>query len=204
MKKYKILVVEDDAIIADDIQNFLSEIGHQPLGPAYNKTMAEQLCKSHEIELALLDIHLDGSEDGIDLALWIRQNYTIPIIFLTAFSDSMTLEKVKEVHPEHYLVKPFNEPQLLVAIEIAMNNFYHPNVNHSNANKINLLNQKLHDAFTDREVEVLALLLEGLSNQEIAKRMFVSVNTIKTHLKNIFVKTNAKSRTHLIRKLDEY
>lgn len=203
MKKYNILVVEDDAIVADDIVNFLSDLNHHPIGPAFEVESAKLLCTENKIHLALLDIHLETREDGIELALWLRMNHPVPIIFLTAFSDPLTLEKVKKVHPEHYLVKPFNEAQLKAAIEIAMNNFYHPNFEYKIKNKIHLLNQKLPDSFTEREIEVLSLILEGLSNQEIAKRMFVSVNTIKTHLKNIFSKTNATSRMNLFRLLDD-
>ena len=201
MEHLKILVVEDDAIVAEDIASCLIDLGYTPIGPAFDIESAKDLALENTFHLALLDIHLDDREDGIHLAKWIKEKFPVPIIFLTAFSDSITLSKVKEIHPEHYLVKPFNDAQLKAAIEITVNNFYHPNPSQEKLTKIFKLNQKLNEPLTEREMEVLSLLDEGLSNQQIAEKLFVSENTVKTHLKNIFLKTASSSRTDLIKKL---
>lgn len=201
MEQLNILVVEDDAIVAEDIANCLIDLGHMPVGPAYDIEVAKDLALENTFQLALLDIHLEGREDGIVLASWIKEKFHLPIIFLTASSDSFTLSKVKEIHPEHYLVKPFNQAQLKAAIEITANNFYNPNPIQEKHTKIFKLNQKLSDPLTEREIEVLFLLDEGYSNQQISEKLFISENTVKTHLKNIFVKTASSSRTDLINKL---
>jgi len=202
MEKFTILVVEDDPIVAEDISNCLTEMGHHPVGPAFDMETAKALTLNNNIQLALLDIHLEKRDDGINLAIWIKEKHPIPIIFLTAFSDGITLSKVKEIHPDHYLVKPFNEAQLKAAIEITTNNFYYPNKLQDQLTKIFKLNQKLNEPLTDREIDVLVLVDEGLSNQQISEKLFVSENTVKTHLKNIFIKTAASSRTDLINKLN--
>src|SRR5690606_6812629 len=120
--------------------------------------------------------HLEGREDGIVLAAWIKEKFHLPVIFLTAFSDSFTLSKVKEVHPEHYLVKPFNQAQLKAAIEITANNFYNPNPLQEKHTKILRLNQKLSDSLTEREIDVLQMVDEGFSNQQISEKLFISEN----------------------------
>jgi two-component system, response regulator PdtaR len=203
MEQIKILVVEDDAIVAEDIANCLAELGHLPIGPAYDIETAKELANENPFQLALLDIHLEGREDGIILAAWIKEKFHLPIIFLTASSDSLTLSKVKEVHPEHYLVKPFNQAQLKAAIEITANNFYNPDPFQEKHAKIFKLNQKLNDPLTEREKDVLLMVDEGFSNQQISEKLFISENTVKTHLKNIFVKTASSSRTDLIYKLHQ-
>jgi len=203
MEQLKILVVEDDAIVAEDIANCLLELGHTPIGPAYDIEAARALAFENTFQLALLDIQLEGREDGIILANWIKEKFHLPIIFLTASSDNFTLSKVKEVHPEHYLVKPFNQAQLKAAIEITANNFYNPNPLQEKQGKIFKLNQKLSDPLTEREIDVLLMVDEGFSNQQISEKLFISENTVKTHLKNIFVKTASSSRTDLIYKLHQ-
>lgn len=202
MEQLKILVVEDDAIVAEDIANCLVELGHLPIGPAYDIESAKNLALENTFQLALLDIQLEGREDGITLATWIKEKFHLPIIFLTASSDSFTLSKVKEIYPEHYLVKPFNNAQLKAAIEITANNFYNPNPLQEKHSRIFKLNQRLNDPLTEREIDVLLMVDEGFSNQQISEKLFISGNTVKTHLKNIFIKTASSSRTDLINKLN--
>ncbi len=74
-------------------------------------------------DLVLLDIQLDGDKDGVELAEYIRKNYDMPIIFLTANSDAATVERVKKVAPDSFLTKPFNRNGLVLSIEIALTNF---------------------------------------------------------------------------------
>jgi DNA-binding LytR/AlgR family response regulator len=74
-------------------------------------------------DLVLLDIEIDGEKSGIDVGLKINEDYKLPFIFLTAFSDNATIEKAKKANPYAYLVKPFNEGDLFTAIEIAFNQY---------------------------------------------------------------------------------
>jgi DNA-binding response OmpR family regulator len=72
--------------------------------------------------MLLLDINLNDTKDGIDLAEKINELFQLPFIFLTANSDSATIERAKKVKPNAYLVKPFNKDELYAAIEIVFNN----------------------------------------------------------------------------------
>lgn len=204
MMNLKILVVEDDPIVAHDIVDCLKELGHCPVGPAYDLNAAKELMLGNTVQVALLDLHLEGCDDGVLLSSWIKKEFFIPVIFLTAYSDDITLSKVKGVYPEHYLVKPFNRAQLKAALEITANNFYNTDPRHETSAKTLHFNQRIDNALTKREMDVLLLVCQGLSNQQIAQKLFVSENTIKTHLKHIFTKTDASSRVDLIGKLNQF
>ena len=123
MAKVKILVVEDEIVIADDICDTLEDLGYEVLEPAINYTEALELLTSETPDLAILDIQLAGNKDGIDLASKINEEYNIPFIFLTSNADAKTVERAKKVNPPAYLVKPFNKADLYTSIEIALFNF---------------------------------------------------------------------------------
>ncbi|MBI9059943.1 MAG: response regulator [Labilibaculum sp.] len=123
MSKVKILVVEDEIIIADNICNILENLGYEVLEPAINYTEAIETIENEKPDLAILDIQLAGKKDGVDLAWTIKEDYDIPFIFLTSNADPATIEKAKKADPPAYLVKPFNKDDLYTSIEIALYNF---------------------------------------------------------------------------------
>lgn len=123
MGKIKILVVEDELIIADNICDILEALGYEVLEPAVSYTEALERLETEQPDLALLDIQLAGRRDGIDLAWKIRDHYDIPFIFLTSNADAGTIERAKKVSPPAYLLKPFNKNDLYTSIEIALYNY---------------------------------------------------------------------------------
>ncbi|MCD2258837.1 response regulator [Psychroserpens luteolus] len=123
-KKAKIIIVEDDKRIAQDISNRLGNSNYQILGIAGTAQNALELISQHpDVDILLLDIVLEGELDGIQLAGIINETYNIPFIFLTAYSDSSIVEKASKTKPYAYILKPFNERQVSIAIELALNNF---------------------------------------------------------------------------------
>ncbi|MCG1034876.1 LytR/AlgR family response regulator transcription factor [Polaribacter sargassicola] len=123
MSKVKVLVVEDEIIIADGICDTLEELGYQALEPAINYTEAIEIIIDEEPDIAILDVQLSGKKTGIDVARRIREDFHFPFIFLTSNSDSLTLNEAKEVRPQAFLVKPFSKEELYTSIEIALHNF---------------------------------------------------------------------------------
>ncbi len=123
MCKVKILVVEDEIIIADDICEMLSGLGYQTPEPVINYSEALIAIEKYNPDIAILDIQLAGSKNGIDLAWKIKEDYDFPFIFLTSYSDSATVEKAKKATPSAYLVKPFNKDDLYTSIEMALYNY---------------------------------------------------------------------------------
>lgn len=115
-----ILVVEDDALIADDLQRTLVGLGYDvPCTAATGREAIEAAARLRP-KLVLLDIKLQGSMDGIEVAAVIRRDYDIPIIYLTSHSDPATLARAIETSPLGYLVKPFKDMELRTAIEVAL------------------------------------------------------------------------------------
>jgi DNA-binding LytR/AlgR family response regulator len=123
METLKIGIVEDELLIAESIKVTLRQIGYRPTEAARNYADALKMIDHESPDLLLIDIALDGKQDGIDLAAVVNEKYSIPFIFLTANSDHATVNRAKEVKPYAYLVKPFDENGLYSSIEIAFNNY---------------------------------------------------------------------------------
>lgn len=116
----KILLVEDEGIIAADMENMLEKMGYEVLETAMDYEEAIEQLKEETPDLILLDVNLGGRKDGIDLAGIINEQYQIPFIFTTSYTDGPTIERAKKVKPIGYLVKPFKQEQLYTTIEMAM------------------------------------------------------------------------------------
>lgn len=116
-----IQIVEDDGLIALSIIETLENAGYRVVEPAYSGEMVlNALEKSPIPDLILMDIGLAGSLDGIETARRIRQNYDIPIIFLTAYTNITKIEKAKSVSSCGHINKPYTEKDLLAAVENAL------------------------------------------------------------------------------------
>jgi len=119
----RILIVEDNVIIADDMQSMLEEIGYEIVDNVIVYEQAVEVLKTKEVDLVLIDIILASDKTGIDLGKHIRDKYNIPFIFVTSNSDRATVENAKMVKPNGYLVKPFEQQDLYTSIEIALSSF---------------------------------------------------------------------------------
>lgn len=122
-KAINILIVEDNVLIADDMQMILEDMGYCVVDNVTSYEKAVIALEEHTVDLALLDIQLATEKSGIDIGKHIRQKYDIPFVFVTSNSDKETLNQAKEVKPNGYLVKPFEEKDLYTTIEITMSNF---------------------------------------------------------------------------------
>jgi AmiR/NasT family two-component response regulator len=122
MAKPRILLAEDEYIVAKDIENSLKNLGYCVAGIVHSGE--EVIRKAEEIspDLILMDILLKGHLNGIEAAGQIRQKSQVPIIYLTAYSDQSTINKAKQTHPAGYILKPFEERELHTAIEFALHN----------------------------------------------------------------------------------
>jgi PAS domain S-box-containing protein len=116
----RILVVEDEGIVAKDIAQRLRSLGYEVTGLVSSAEKAYEAVALSMPDLILMDIHLKGSVDGISAAEKLQNTYDIPVIFLTAFADVPTLERAKMAEPFGYILKPFEERSLHVHIEMAL------------------------------------------------------------------------------------
>ena len=115
-----VLVVEDETIIALAIRSTLEGLGYQV--PAIAVSGDEAIHKAIECrpDLVLMDIHLRGDMDGIDAIQEIRRRIDVPVIYLTAYADPATVERARKTEPYGYLLKPFEQRELHIVIEMAL------------------------------------------------------------------------------------
>ena len=199
--KLKILIVEDEPVIAENISIYLDNNDFEVSAIAYDSDEAFLQLKNNTPDAVILDINLESDKDGIDVAAYINKEIQIPFLFLTSYSDKNTLDKAKQVKPSGYIVKPFNEKTLLASLEIAISNFASEKNSAQPGLNIEKINRHLLSPLTDREFEVAHLAYNGITNSQIAEQTFISLNTIKTHLKSIYLKTDANTRYGLIVRL---
>lgn len=199
MTNVRVLIVEDEPLIAEDISDFLEEIEYTCAGIAYDSDTALDMLVNRHPDIVLLDITLDGSLTGIDIAQIINKNHHLPFVYLTSHSDKATLDNAKQTLPYGYIVKPFNERDLVSTLEMAL--YRHARENKNSLKDLTVINEKINNPLTSKEYVCLQHLTEGLTNKQMAEKQFVSVNTIKTHLKNLFMKIEVKNRTSAIQKV---
>jgi PAS domain S-box-containing protein len=116
----KILIVEDERIIALDIKRILSHLKYEVVGIASSGNQALEMVKHYQPNLILMDIKLEGDMDGIETAQIIREKYNLPVIYLTSYTDESTLQSAKYTEPFGYILKPFEERELYATIEMAL------------------------------------------------------------------------------------
>lgn len=183
--KIKALIVEDEVIIAEDIKQTLISLDYEVVGIATKYTRALAFLENETIDVVLVDIMLGGSKNGIDLAHEIKDRFKIPFIFLTSHADAATVKKAKETQPNAYLLKPFSKDDLFTTLEIAL-------VKDEDKGIAPI------SGLSDREMDVFKALSAGHTDQEIADQLFISLNTAKTHLKNIYKKLQVRNRLEAV------
>ncbi|MDC6385641.1 response regulator [Muricauda sp. SK9] len=185
----RILIVEDNVIIADDMQSMLEEIGYEIVDNVIVYEQAVEVLKNNHVDLVLIDIILASDKTGIDLGKHIRESYNIPFIFVTSNSDRATVENAKTVKPDGYLVKPFEQQDLYTSIEIALSNF--------NYNKKDL-NRDLDDvgeSFTSNSVLKDSIFVK---KQHLYYRIqFSDIQFIKAD--NVYLEVNTADKKFLVR-----
>ncbi|HOZ52990.1 MAG TPA: response regulator transcription factor [Chitinophagaceae bacterium] len=201
MTEIKILIVEDEPIIAEDILSALEKNEFQVSAIAYDMQDAMYELEHNTPDLALLDINLNGDQEGIMIANKISKEYHLPFVFLTSYSDKGTLEKAKHTEPSGYIVKPFSEASLYSTIEIALYNFAQKNKKKFPDLSLLKINKSLSDPLSEREFELIQLIYEGCTNQQIADQLFISLNTVKKHINHMYLKLDSHSRSSTIARL---
>lgn len=118
----KILIVEDEGIVAFNLQQRLQHMGYTVAGVAESGSESLLLVESERPDLVLMDIHIKGEMDGIDVAgaLSHSPHGAVPVIYLTAYSEDATLERARLTRPYGYLIKPFSERELHATIQMAL------------------------------------------------------------------------------------
>ena len=205
MPNHKIMIVEDEEIVAADIQTSIEKMGYAVCAMASSGLEAIQKAGLTQPDLALMDIVLKGSMDGIEAAAQIKKLYKIPVVYLTAFGDDGILQRAKISAPYGYIIKPFRDRDLQIAIEISIYR-----------KQAEMALQEAHDLLEQRVEERTKQLNESLSQAEEltvraeaasrAKSLFIGnmSHELRTPLSGVLGMTEALLNTPLADKQRDY
>lgn len=192
--KTRVLIVENEVLIAEDLCDMLRTLNYEVFEPAFDYYSAIEALRSKEVDIVILDIQLGGKKTGLDVADYIRKNLKIPFIYLSSHADQKTLELAKSTMPYAYLVKPFDSADVLTALEIALNN----HSRYSGKKDIDSKNET--SELTPMEKVILRMVAENKTTKEIADALSISISTVKNHRHNVCVKLKLPSGTHSLLK----
>lgn len=173
--KKRILIVEDEMILAKNLEDILKDLGYEVVGIADNSMKAIMQFFLHAPDLILMDIHLKGQEDGIKTAEKILQQKLVPIIFITANQDTATFNRAKANGAYGYVLKPFQERELQIVIDIAFSQF-------EDKVKILKLENVLNDVERLNAIETFASGFIHAVNSALTK-IYIGFDTIKNEEK---------------------
>jgi DNA-binding NarL/FixJ family response regulator len=189
IEKPTVLIVEDELITAASIEELLLEEEYIVIGVVKDAVTAMRLCSQAIAPPAVVicDINIKGTIQGVELAGQLKDLYHCEIIFLTAYADTKTLQAAFTTEPVMYVVKPYTDVQLLVALQMAFYKIY---------NKHNYANTGIE--LTEREKEIALLVAKGMTSKQVANKLAISFETVKTHRRRMLQKNNINSFPHLI------
>ena len=130
-KNFEVLIVEDEIILAMSMETKLEKLGFNVSGIATTYDNAILHTNNHSIDLAIVDINLNSTKSGIDVANYMWKNFNIPIIFLTSYSNDKVLNNAMNAEPYAYLIKPCRDEELKVTINTTIHKhlFFYKNKN---------------------------------------------------------------------------
>jgi DNA-binding NarL/FixJ family response regulator len=193
MQISKIIIIEDEFFVASHLRQFISELGYQVVGIYHS---GEDFFKETDwqFDAAILDIFLAEELTGIDVAKEMKVKGK-PFIFLTANQDSLTLKSAAKLSPSAYISKPFQTNDIDAALTIL--SFKNENKNDNPFFIFLNENPYSNERLTLREIEILKVLMDGLSNQQIEDKLFISLSTVKSHARKIYQKFGVTNRIEL-------
>lgn len=202
MESIKVVIADDHDLVLDGLQLRLRDMDDmQVVGTASDGDSLLRLLQEVEADVVVLDLHMAGT-DGFDALREIRQRkLPVRVLVLTALVDGLALQKALELGADGIAMKTDPPRQTIEAIrQVAKGSVVYPQAVHNwLLRRAQRSSSSDPQALTTREEEVLALIAEGLTNQEIAQRLYVSENTVKYHVQNIYGKLNVSNRTEAAR-----
>ncbi len=189
MDDIRVLILDDEMVIARDLQRILKKTGLSQIKIANSADEALTKAKGFLPHILLSDINLEDKKiDGIEVSRKIQNFLNVHIIYVTAHSGKEFLDRAKESRPDNYIIKPFDEEQIKIAVELVLNN---PSIR-----KSGILKPSEIVELTTSEKKVIRLISENYTSKEIAERLFISPKTVENHRSNITRKLGLESRNN--------
>lgn len=181
-----ILLIEDERLVAENIATILREAGYARVAIASKRQEAIDFFSKNETSLIISDVNLFGQHEGPGIVKELLEIVRVPVIYLTAYSEQQTLEDALATAPAAYVLKPFTERQLLVAVKMALRE------------NTSLTSPENVQKPSGREMEIIQCLAEGFNSKKIANKLFISEHTVRTHRRNMLKKLDIGSSSELI------
>jgi len=215
MSKAKVLIVEDNPITAADLKSALKRLDFDVTNTVSSYNDALISIAQNQPDIIMMDIDLGKSRNGIELAIEIKLQYNIPVLYLTSYSDDDTMEKAFATDPVGYLVKPFKREELKTTIMLALykiNKLEYENIN-QNHNYIgfgyyfDLKNTKLyykskHIKLGFKERQLLAILTEAngtvVSSEKLEHRLWADNTPSNSSLRTLVYRLKSKLGCNII------
>jgi Response regulator containing a CheY-like receiver domain and an HTH DNA-binding domain len=192
---FRVLVVDDQTISRQLFESFIASSERYELAASVSTARyADSYCATGKVDLVLMDVVMNDGSNGLDTAQRIKKSYPeIKVIVVTSMPDSLFLTRARRIGVDSFWYK---EAQAVPMLEIMDRTMAGERVfpDHPPITQLGLAGS---DEFTERELEVLRLLSEGLTDREIAGKLFLSVTTVRFHINNLLGKTGLSSRTEL-------
>ena len=189
------LIVDDHEVVREGLRLSLSRASHiRVVGEASDGETAVALAERRRPDVVVMDIRMPGM-DGLDATRLLRERAPdVPVILFTAYSDRPLLSRGLESGAKGYVLKEASHETLLKAIEkVASGETYV-----DPALMPSFLGKEQTDMLTAREREILQLLADGMSNADVAQKLFISQETVKSHVRHILTKLEADTRTQAV------
>jgi DNA-binding NarL/FixJ family response regulator len=174
----RVLIIDDEIIIGRTIEQAISENFECETLLALSFNEAKSTAAEFLPHLILCDINLNETRTGIDLINQLQQNFHFETIFITAHSSKNIIEKAVLTAPSNYILKPFDEKQLIAAVKLTQSRL-------STQTQIGETKLNLKDILSKSEYKILQLISENKTSQEIADFLFISQSTVKNHRHSI-------------------
>jgi two-component system, NarL family, response regulator LiaR len=198
MGKIRVAVVDDHEMVRKGIISYLeTESAIEIVGEADSGKKAVSLVKETRPEVVLMDLLMENGS-GIDATREILRFYPeCKIIIITSFYDDEQVFPAIEAGAFSYMLKTATAPEVIRAIEKASRGetVIEPKVADRMMKRLRPQERKPHDELTERELEVLKCIGEGMTNQQISEELYIGVKTVKTHVSNILGKLALSDRT---------
>jgi RNA polymerase sigma factor (sigma-70 family) len=198
-KKIKIVLADDHQMFLDGLYSLLSQLENVEILATANhgKQLLEKMRRLHHIDVAVVDMHMEQM-DGIETTRNIKKEFpNVRVIGLTMENDINSIKEMLDAGASGYLLKNTGKSELEIALErVADGEFYlSQSVGNQLAQDMLHLRQRKEmkgqnglDVLTEREKEILTMIAEEMTNQEIAEKLFISPKTVETHRKNLMKK----------------
>lgn len=196
----RVYIVDDHAVVIEGIYSLLQkEKDIEMAGYASNADNCIRYFATHTADVILMDISLPDM-NGVDLCKIIKKNYPgIMVLALSTFNQGTYIRKMMESGASGYLLKNSGKEEIIEAIKIVTKGKTYLSFDAGQALKTDTQQQNAIPPLTKREKEVLVYIAEGLTNAQIAEKLFISIDTVDSHRKNLHAKLNVKNTAMLIR-----